>query len=174
MAEQLTARKTASALPLFSWMRRAIRSLPVPVSPWMTTLHGLAVFWSMTARRSSLARSSAMAGLLQTAGVVFSICLPPPWIQGTTADGPIFRLKCQRVPPPLSQHSLYDPHTQKSPPFGCGFLWQGRQEFRLAAPNARLRWTGQRRSEDLHSGGAPLTRPGRGAWRRLLPVRFLP
>ena len=53
-------------------------------------------------------------------------------------------------------------------------FWSGRREFLLAAPNARRRCPGQRRREDFHVGGAPPTRPRRGTWRRLLPVRFHP
>ena len=54
MAPQLMATKGWLARELARWMARATSSLPVPLSPWMSTLASLA------ATRWALARTSSM------------------------------------------------------------------------------------------------------------------
>ena len=52
MAAQLSFTNVRALRPLRSWIARAISSLPVPVSPWMSTVESvgatISIFWSVS------------------------------------------------------------------------------------------------------------------------------
>ncbi len=58
MAAQLTATKRRSARGEASWMARATSSLPVPLSPWMSTVLRCPATRVMVARSSAIGRDS--------------------------------------------------------------------------------------------------------------------
>src|SRR5215470_11080319 len=68
-AQQFTATKGPLARGLASWMKRAISSLPVPVSPWMSTVA------SVPATRRARASAVSMCGLSVSTG---AFCQPSP------------------------------------------------------------------------------------------------